>query len=123
MRKFQAGAEAYFEVADDTDPFRSSTKVVRAKVLIGADGMWSQVRKIMVGDDARDLRLIYWNALVPVDQIRSHLRLNLTSFLACNIARLNILSAVKAPSATDEINCLISRSQQDFRFSFEHFRQ
>ena len=53
--------EARFEV-----PAREPTApVVRAKLLVGADGIRSQVRKVMVGDEPRDLLLITWNAVVP----------------------------------------------------------
>ena len=49
------------------------TKVVRAKLLVGADGLWSQVRKILVGpegDEPRDLYLNTWNALIPTESFR-----------------------------------------------------
>lgn len=53
-------------------------KVVKAKLLIGADGIRSQVRKVVVGDEPRDLLLITWNAIVPTDPIRSTLNLNVS---------------------------------------------
>lgn len=37
------------------------SKVVRAKLLVGVDGIKSQVRKLMVGDEPRDLFAITWN--------------------------------------------------------------
>lgn len=56
----QGGVEARFEAAIDGKGGQSSveTKVVRAKLLVGADGLRSQVRKILVGaegDEHRDL--------------------------------------------------------------------
>jgi len=65
--------EARFEVPAEEGCVGSSpvhTKVVRAKLLVGVDGMHSQVRKIMVGDEPRDLLHITWNALVRTDDVR-----------------------------------------------------
>ncbi|CAK9275213.1 unnamed protein product [Sphagnum jensenii] len=38
--------------------------VVRAKLLVGADGMHSVIRKQMIGDDARYLSLVDWNYII-----------------------------------------------------------
>lgn len=66
--------EARFEVPAEEElvvgPSPVHTKVVRAKLLVGVDGMRSQVRKIMVGDEPRDLLLITWNAVVPKESVR-----------------------------------------------------
>lgn len=48
----------YFDVKEEeeknmdyfTSVSKSREKVVRAKLLVGADGLWSQVRQIMIGD-------------------------------------------------------------------------
>ena len=61
------GVETRFEVRDGD---AVETKLVRAKLLVGADGVWSRVRKVLVGDEPRDLGLITWLAIVPADQIR-----------------------------------------------------
>ncbi|KAG0576439.1 hypothetical protein KC19_5G079900 [Ceratodon purpureus] len=75
-KAIEGGVEARFEVAVDGEGGQSSveTKVVRAKLLVGADGLWSQVRKILVGpegDEPRDLYLNTWNALIPTESFRS----------------------------------------------------
>ena len=65
--------KARFEVAadEDTEGLPSiHTKVVRAKVLVGVDGIQSQVRKALVGDEPRDLLLVTWNAVVPAEDVR-----------------------------------------------------
>ncbi|KAG0615876.1 hypothetical protein M758_5G072600 [Ceratodon purpureus] len=69
----EGGVEARFEVAadEDTEGLPSiHTKVVRAKVLVGVDGIQSQVRKALVGDEPRDLLLVTWNAVVPAEDVR-----------------------------------------------------
>lgn len=66
----KGGVEARFEVSAEEESSPVRTKVVRAKLLVGVDGMRSQVRKIMVGDEPRDLLLITWNALVPTEGVR-----------------------------------------------------
>ncbi|CAM6039761.1 unnamed protein product [Sphagnum compactum] len=68
----QGGVEVYFDVKEEeeknmddfTSISKSREKVVRAKLLVGADGLWSQVRQIMIGDKPRDLKLVLWNAIV-----------------------------------------------------------
>ncbi|KAG0580227.1 hypothetical protein KC19_4G158400 [Ceratodon purpureus] len=59
--------EARFEVPVEEESGGPSvhTKVVRAKLLVGVDGGRSQVRKVLVGDEPRDLCHITWNAVVP----------------------------------------------------------
>ncbi|KAG0578038.1 hypothetical protein M758_5G193000 [Ceratodon purpureus] len=64
----EGGVEARFEVLpeeESVDPSPLHTQMVRAKLLVGVDGIKSQVRKIMVGDEPRDLFAITWNAVVP----------------------------------------------------------
>lgn len=39
--------------------------VVRARLLVGADGINSRVRATLVGDTPRYLHCIDWNALIP----------------------------------------------------------
>lgn len=68
----QGGVEVYFDVKEEeeknmddfTSVSKSREKVVCAKLLVGADGVWSQVRQIMIGDKPRDLKLVLWNAIV-----------------------------------------------------------
>jgi 2-polyprenyl-6-methoxyphenol hydroxylase-like FAD-dependent oxidoreductase len=65
--------EARFEVAADEGVEGLSpvhTKVVRAKLLVGVDGIRSQVRNVLVGDEPRDLLLVTWNAVVPAEDVR-----------------------------------------------------
>ena len=65
--------EAHFEVQEeqgDGGPSSIGKRVVKAKLLVGADGVWSQVRKLVVGDEPRDLSMITWNAIVRTDMIR-----------------------------------------------------
>lgn len=62
------------------------TKVVRAKVLVRVDGIKSQVRKVMVGDEPRDLCAITWNAVVPT------VRYGNTSFFPCRRSRSSCFS-------------------------------
>ena len=65
--------EAHFEVQEeqgDGGPNSIGKRVVKAKLLVGADGVWSQVRKLVVGDEPRDLSMITWNAIVRTDMIR-----------------------------------------------------
>jgi 2-polyprenyl-6-methoxyphenol hydroxylase-like FAD-dependent oxidoreductase len=64
--------ETRFEVRteQDGDSRNVETKLVKAKVLVGADGIWSGVRKLVVGDEPRDLCLITWLSVVPTDRIR-----------------------------------------------------
>lgn len=61
--------EANFEaVVDGVD--KVETVKARAKLLVGCDGLWSQVRKQLVGpkgDEPRDLYLNTWNAVVPTE--------------------------------------------------------
>jgi 2-polyprenyl-6-methoxyphenol hydroxylase-like FAD-dependent oxidoreductase len=57
----QGGVEAYFRYTADN---LEKIKMIPCKLLIGADGIWSVVRKQMVGDPPRHLNLINWNALV-----------------------------------------------------------
>lgn len=66
------GVEARFEVKAERGGDRSTveTKVVKAKLLVGSDGVWSRVRELVVGDEPRDLWLITWLAIVPTDSIR-----------------------------------------------------
>lgn len=66
--------EARFEVATDEDVEGLSpvhTKVVRAKLLVGVDGIRPQVRNVLVSDEPRDLLLVTWNAVVPAEDVRS----------------------------------------------------
>ena len=65
--------EAHFEVQEEPGDGGASSigkRVVKAKLLVGADGVWSQVRKSIVGDEPRDLCMITWNAIVRTDTIR-----------------------------------------------------
>lgn len=67
--------EATFEAFVDGEDGQSSvqTIVVRAKLLVGCDGLWSQVRKVLVGekgDEPRDLYLNTWNAVIPREPVR-----------------------------------------------------
>lgn len=59
--------ETSFEVPAEEKggPSPVYTKVVRSKLLVGVDGIRSQVRKVMVGDEPRDLHLTTWNAVFP----------------------------------------------------------
>ncbi|XP_057840015.2 zeaxanthin epoxidase, chloroplastic isoform X1 [Cryptomeria japonica] len=59
-RPSKGGVEAYFRCGNALDRI----KVVWTKLLIGADGIWSAVRKQMVGDSPRYLNLVHWNALL-----------------------------------------------------------
>jgi hypothetical protein len=64
--------EARFEVLPEVElggPVH--TKVVRAKLLVGVGGIKSQVRKIMLGDEPRDLLAITWNAVVSTVRYRT----------------------------------------------------
>ncbi|KAH9305613.1 hypothetical protein KI387_010017, partial [Taxus chinensis] len=54
------GVEACFRCGNALDRI----KIVRTKLLIGADGIWSAVRKQMVGDSPRYLKMVDWNALL-----------------------------------------------------------
>ncbi|KAH9306127.1 hypothetical protein KI387_010531, partial [Taxus chinensis] len=57
------GVEAYFKCPKEgTDDHR--VRAVPCKLLIGADGIWSAVRKQMVGDAPRYLKMRTWSALV-----------------------------------------------------------
>ncbi len=58
--------EAYFTVDGDED----QAVVVRAKLLVGADGMHSVIRKQMIGDDARYLSLVDWNCVILNPDLR-----------------------------------------------------
>ncbi|GLJ10084.1 hypothetical protein SUGI_0121710 [Cryptomeria japonica] len=59
----KGGVEAYFRCPKEgTEDHR--IKVVACKLLIGADGIWSAVRKQMVGDAPRYLKMRTWSALV-----------------------------------------------------------
>nr|ABR16090.1 unknown [Picea sitchensis] len=60
-KPFKGGVEAYFRYTADN---LEKIKMIPCKLLIGADGIWSVVRKQMVGDPPRHLNLINWNALV-----------------------------------------------------------
>ncbi|CAM6017172.1 unnamed protein product [Sphagnum balticum] len=60
------GVEAYFTVDGDED----QVVVVRAKLLVGADGMHSVIRKQMIGDDARYLSLVDWNCIILNPDLR-----------------------------------------------------
>lgn len=60
-KPLKGGVEAYFRYTSDNV---EKIKVIPCKLLIGADGIWSVVRKQMVGDPPRHLKLINWNALV-----------------------------------------------------------
>eukprot|EP00897_Mesotaenium_endlicherianum_P007701 jgi/Mesen1/695/ME000109S_10908 len=82
-RPVQGGVEVVFQVArpaggGSTTPGSSSGQgredeqgkeeeevVVRAKLLVGADGIRSAVRARLLGDRPRFLRCLNWNALVP----------------------------------------------------------
>jgi len=71
----QGGVEATFEALVDGEDGQTSvqTILVRAKLLVGCDGLWSQVRKILVGakgDEPRDLYLNTWNAVIPTESVR-----------------------------------------------------
>lgn len=71
----EGGVEAAFEAVADGEDGQSSvqTVLVRAKLLVGCDGLWSQVRKILVGekgDEPRDLYLNTWNAVIPTEPVR-----------------------------------------------------
>ncbi|KAH9305610.1 hypothetical protein KI387_010014 [Taxus chinensis] len=59
-RPRKGGVEAYFRCGEGIDRI----KIVSTKLLIGADGIWSAVRKQMVGDSPRYLNLVDWNALL-----------------------------------------------------------
>eukprot|EP00271_Cylindrocystis_brebissonii_P000924 TRINITY_DN1112_c0_g1_i1.p1 TRINITY_DN1112_c0_g1~~TRINITY_DN1112_c0_g1_i1.p1 ORF type:complete len:506 (-),score=67.46 TRINITY_DN1112_c0_g1_i1:865-2382(-) len=62
----EAGVEAEFEVrGDEAAAGGSEVRRVHTKLLIGADGLRSVVRKILFGDEPRYLRFLIWNALVP----------------------------------------------------------
>jgi len=56
----QGAVLAVFRVGPSCAPV-----VVRARLLVGADGINSQVRATLVGDAPRYLRCIDWNALIP----------------------------------------------------------
>ncbi|XP_057836926.2 zeaxanthin epoxidase, chloroplastic isoform X1 [Cryptomeria japonica] len=60
----QGGVEAQFLVKGENGEESDCIKVLRAKLLVGADGLWSRVRHIMVGDRPRYLNYLNWNALV-----------------------------------------------------------
>lgn len=65
--------EARFEVPAEEGCSSSSlvrAKVVRAKMVVGVDGIRSQVRKVMVGDEPRDLLHTTWNALIRTEDVR-----------------------------------------------------
>lgn len=49
---------------------KSEHPLVKAKLLIGADGVWSAVRKLVIGDEPRDLNLVTWYCNVPTDTVR-----------------------------------------------------
>lgn len=55
------GVDAEYLVATEGG---HETRVVRAKVLIGADGLWSNMRKQMIGDTPRYLNFVNWNAMI-----------------------------------------------------------
>ncbi|XP_057840002.2 zeaxanthin epoxidase, chloroplastic isoform X2 [Cryptomeria japonica] len=59
-RPSKGGVEAYFRCGNGLDRI----KVVWTKLLIGADGIWSTVRKQMVADPPRYLNMVDWNALL-----------------------------------------------------------
>jgi 2-polyprenyl-6-methoxyphenol hydroxylase-like FAD-dependent oxidoreductase len=61
---FDVKEEEEKNMDDFTSVSKSREKVVCAKLLVGADGVWSQVRQIMIGDKPRDLKLVLWNAIV-----------------------------------------------------------
>ncbi|KAH9305612.1 hypothetical protein KI387_010016, partial [Taxus chinensis] len=59
-RPCKGGVEACFRCGNALDRI----KIVRTKLLIGADGIWSAVRKQMVGDSPRYLKMVDWNGLL-----------------------------------------------------------
>ncbi|KAG0630223.1 hypothetical protein M758_1G163600 [Ceratodon purpureus] len=69
----EEGVESRFEVRieQDSDACTVETNVVKAKLLVGADGVWSGVRKLVVGDEPRDLCLVTWLSVVRTERIRS----------------------------------------------------
>eukprot|EP01018_Ginkgo_biloba_P028351 Gb_34596 [translate_table: standard] len=60
----KGGVEAYFRCPKQDAESLERIKVVRAKLLIGADGIWSAIRKQMVGDAPRYLKMVDWNAIL-----------------------------------------------------------
>eukprot|EP00271_Cylindrocystis_brebissonii_P015450 TRINITY_DN38349_c0_g1_i1.p1 TRINITY_DN38349_c0_g1~~TRINITY_DN38349_c0_g1_i1.p1 ORF type:complete len:510 (-),score=86.56 TRINITY_DN38349_c0_g1_i1:1182-2504(-) len=72
LKSFKAGeddVEAVFELGPAKEQTLNGvtpgTQVVRAKLLVGADGLRSAVRKLLIGDDPRFVRIVNWNAIVP----------------------------------------------------------
>lgn len=66
------GVEALFEVqVDEASGLSTAETKVTAKLLVGADGVWSRVRELMVGDEPRNLNLVTWLGIVPTDIARS----------------------------------------------------
>uniref|UniRef100_A0A0D6QR73 FAD-binding domain-containing protein n=1 Tax=Araucaria cunninghamii TaxID=56994 RepID=A0A0D6QR73_ARACU len=63
-RRCEGGVEAYFKCRKDGEDSLDKMKVICTKLLIGADGIWSAVRKQMVGDSPRYLDMVDWNALL-----------------------------------------------------------
>lgn len=65
------GVEALFEVqVDEASGLSTAETKVTAKLLVGADGVWSRVRELMVGDEPRNLNLVTWLGIVPTDIAR-----------------------------------------------------
>ncbi|MCO5614582.1 hypothetical protein L7F22_068865 [Adiantum nelumboides] len=57
--------DAYFDVKEEeSSNSLRNMKVIHTQMLIGADGIWSAVRRQMVNDEARYLHMVDWNAIV-----------------------------------------------------------
>jgi len=57
-------------------------ETVRGTALIGADGLWSNVRKQMVGDDARVSGHTTYRSVIPTEQMPEDLRWNAATLWA-----------------------------------------
>lgn len=68
-RWLRLGVETRFEVKAEQGG-DAEIKVAKAKLLVGADGVRSPVRKLLLGDEPRDLWMVTWLAIVPSDSIR-----------------------------------------------------
>ena len=65
----QNGVNVFFEVTGEDG--NTDLRSVQAQLVVGADGIRSRVRKILVGDEPRYVRCLNWNAILPNPNRRS----------------------------------------------------
>lgn len=105
--RLNAPVRAVYEDAEGAEVELASGERLRAKLVIGADGIKSQVRQHVLGADKPVFTgQVVWRVLVPVERIPPDLRTNVVSTIWCGPRNHGVMYYLRSGQLINFVGCV-----------------